>query len=185
MGVYWAFVATKELVVPPPPRPSAQPVPVAVAPVSLPGKLVGKAEEVLDARADSGADSVEEMLEGRIPPDQNAEAVVAGAAEENVLAEKVPSIEAETIEPVGIAIEEMERTSLRPPPSDLFQAWVGEARISGVFQGSPSRALINGKTYREGALIDAELGITFARVDPVEKIVIFRDARGALVGKKY
>lgn len=69
--------------------------------------------------------------------------------------------------------------------SEQFRAFVGAVRINGVFQGSPARALINGHTYREGAVVDEALGIIFDHVEASEKQIIFKDESGAIVRRKY
>ncbi|MFZ9682375.1 MAG: hypothetical protein ACO3DQ_04125 [Cephaloticoccus sp.] len=69
--------------------------------------------------------------------------------------------------------------------SPAFQSFVAEMRINGVFQGSPARALINGRTYSEGEVVDPNLGIVFAGVEPDDKQIVFRDPTGAIVKRKY
>lgn len=69
--------------------------------------------------------------------------------------------------------------------SEQFRAFVGAVRINGVFQGSPARALINGHTYREGAVVDETLGIIFDHVEASEKQIVFKDESGAIVRRRY
>jgi hypothetical protein len=66
-----------------------------------------------------------------------------------------------------------------------FRAFVASATIGGVFQGHPSRALINGVIAREGQVIDEVQGITFERIDAERKTIYFRDSTGAEVSKNY
>jgi len=66
-----------------------------------------------------------------------------------------------------------------------FRAWVAQARISGVFQGSPPRALINGRTVAAGNTVDETLGIIFDGLDSTAKNLLFHDASGAVVTRKY
>jgi hypothetical protein len=72
-----------------------------------------------------------------------------------------------------------------PEPSAALVAWVSELRVSGVFQGTPSRALINGRMMREGETVDETLGIVFDGVNPDDKVLIFRERSGATVGRRY
>jgi hypothetical protein len=83
-----------------------------------------------------------------------------------------------------------------PPPSGraavaeagasrAFVAFVESVRISGVFEGAPARALINGRTVRAGGVVDAPLGVVFVGVDVGARQVVFRDATGAFVRKPY
>ena len=69
--------------------------------------------------------------------------------------------------------------------SPAFRSFVDDARIGGVFQGTPPRALINGRIVRGGQIVDQALGIVFSRVDAENKVVVFTDPTGAVVSKKY
>jgi len=66
-----------------------------------------------------------------------------------------------------------------------FRAFVANANIGGVFQGTPSRALINGRIIREGQVVDDTLGISFERIDVDKKVIYFKDATGAVVSRDY
>jgi hypothetical protein len=72
-----------------------------------------------------------------------------------------------------------------PAASPAFRTFVAGASIGGVFQGTPSRALINGTIVREGQSVEGVLGITFDRIDSVKKIIYFKDSTGAEVSKSY
>lgn len=72
-----------------------------------------------------------------------------------------------------------------PAASADFRAFVANANIDGVFQGTPSRALINGVIVREGQTVSAALGIAFDRIDAVKKVIYFKDSTGAEVSKGY
>jgi len=69
--------------------------------------------------------------------------------------------------------------------SPAFRAYVASATIGGVFQGHPSRALINGVIAREGQVIDEGLAVTFERIDADKKTITFKDSTGAEVSKNY
>ena len=66
-----------------------------------------------------------------------------------------------------------------------FRSWVAQARISGVFQGNPARALINGRTVSAGQVVDELLAITFEGVDHTAKTLVFIDGTGAKVIRKF
>jgi hypothetical protein len=72
-----------------------------------------------------------------------------------------------------------------PAASAAFRAFVAGASVGGVFQGHPSRALINGTIVREGDVVESALGISFDRIDSIQKIIYFKDASGAQVSKSY
>jgi cytoskeletal protein RodZ len=69
--------------------------------------------------------------------------------------------------------------------SPAFRSWVADARVSGVFQGTPARILINGRTVTAGELVDASLGVTFEGIDASTKSLLFRDQTGAGVARKF
>ena len=71
------------------------------------------------------------------------------------------------------------------PASAPFLKFIDDARIGGVFQGSPARALINGKVTRAGQTVDEELGITFNGLDVEHKLLLFSDRTGATTSKHY
>lgn len=87
---------------------------------------------------------------------------------------------AETHAPLEISIP----PSL-PEASIAFVHFADQLRVNGVFQGSPPRAYINGRTVKAGALIDANLGIYFDGIDAGQRQVILRDLSGAIIRKKY
>lgn len=72
-----------------------------------------------------------------------------------------------------------------PVPSPRFVKWGQTLKVTGVFQGSPSRALIEGRLVRQGELIEPVLGVTFHGVDTERKNVILQDESGAQVRLKY
>jgi hypothetical protein len=69
--------------------------------------------------------------------------------------------------------------------SPEFRAFVAGARISGVYQGTPPRAFINGRMMRTGEVVDSFLEITFDSVDPDTKSIVFKDSSGATVSRRY
>jgi len=72
-----------------------------------------------------------------------------------------------------------------PQPSTEFLVWVDSAKISGVFNGTPPRAIVNGLLVRPGEMIDSARGIVFDHVDSAEKEFFFRDRSGAITSKSY
>lgn len=78
------------------------------------------------------------------------------------------------------------RADLPPPePTEEFRNFVTSLKVSGVFQGEPSRALLNGKMYGVGQIVDETLGISFAGVEPESKNLVFKDSDGAVVKRRY
>ncbi|MEO7413320.1 MAG: hypothetical protein ABIZ81_08175 [Opitutaceae bacterium] len=69
--------------------------------------------------------------------------------------------------------------------SPEFLAFVATVKISGVFQGTNSRAFMNGRLTRLGESIDTKLGVLFEGIDAEKKLIIFKDASGAIATRKY
>lgn len=72
-----------------------------------------------------------------------------------------------------------------PPPSPRFVRYAEGLKISGVFQGSPARALVDGRVVREGDVLEPNLGIRFVAVDAATKHLVLQDGTGAQVRVKY
>lgn len=72
-----------------------------------------------------------------------------------------------------------------PPPSDAFRAFVVHLRVSGVFQGEPARALLNGKMCRVGDIVDPGMEIKLVRIEPATKQLVFQDMTGATMPRRY
>ena len=71
-----------------------------------------------------------------------------------------------------------------PGASPEFRARVLALRLSGVFEGEPARAMIDGRLVRAGEVIDERLGLRFDGLEPGRRLR-FRDASGAAVVRKY
>jgi hypothetical protein len=72
-----------------------------------------------------------------------------------------------------------------PPPSDAFRQFVVNMRVNGVFQGENARAMLNGKMYHVGDLVEPKLNVTLFKVDPEAKQLVFRDETGAIMARRY
>jgi hypothetical protein len=130
--------------------------PAAAGPQSLAGKLVNKAQN-------------------------------AAAAHDEVTAE-VEAVSAPQPKPLPALIMEKEPVQMAPQaaiPSPEFQDWVGEVRINSVREGNPARAFINSILVKQGDVVNPQMGITFRGIDADQNLLIFEDASGAVVGKKY
>ena len=66
-----------------------------------------------------------------------------------------------------------------------FRSFVANAKISGVFQGTPSRVVINGRLIREGEVVDPPLGIIFNGIDANRHQLVFKDKSGATVSRRF
>jgi hypothetical protein len=123
--------------------------------------------------------------EGAVPPSLAAELpsppLAGNGAEE--------ASEASPLTGVAAALERPAPLVSPPPappaPSPRFVRYAESIRVSGVFQGSPSRALIDGRIVRAGDLLDPALGIKFVAVDADTKHLILEEPSGARMRVKY
>lgn len=150
---------------------------------TLPGEMVGRAQDAIAAKRDSEQMRVDALAAGEEPPEKTPAAPVT----QPVAPPPAPTtVEVQSQTQIAPGLTATNTTVMAAvEASPAFSAFVAEMRINGVFQGSPARALINGHTYREGQLIDPALGIVFDHVEPETKQIVFRDQSGATVSRKY
>ena len=161
--------------------PVAKPVPkkdlAATAADSLnriatgPGKLMDKAQNALTNRRNGEQAKVDAAITGLEEPTPTPTPATI-------------SIMADSQLTTDIKVNST-RLEAAPAANAEFRAFVANANIGGVFQGTPSRALVNGVIVREGQTVSAALGISFDRIDKVKKEIFFKDATGAEVSKSY
>ncbi len=177
---------------PAPARPAAKPAPTPSETLnqlaSMPGAMINKAQEVISSRREREQDRIDAVVEGDDPSERRfldtpppgqlgRPPSVPPASQQTVTraeAQIAPGVRGTTLEVVAAA-----------DASPAFRAFVGAMSINGVFQGSPPRALINGRTFRAGDTVDSAQGIIFDSADPATKTITFRDRAGATVSRKY
>jgi hypothetical protein len=164
-GGYYGYYGYTKFIAPAPASESASPeATTPAAPTSLPGRMVSKAQDAVAAQ-DHRIEDLDEVQRDpavQTPPAGNEPAVMAA----------MPA----RVEPPAPPA---------PAPSDAFTRFVTDMRISGVFQGEPPRALVNGRTVRAGETIDLGLGIVFVGIDADRRLILMREPSGALAAKKY
>jgi hypothetical protein len=154
--------------------------------MTLPGQLIEKAQSALGAPRQGEQNRVDAVLDGKAVPESQFKRIPRAPVlvpEPEPVPEKVTTQSQSMIAPGVKATTTTVMSAIEASPA--FRSFVGQVRINGVFQGSPSRALLNGHTYREGALVDPALGIYFDHVVPEKKLIVFRDSSGAIVQRKY
>jgi len=72
-----------------------------------------------------------------------------------------------------------------PQASPEFIKFAETMKVSGVLQGPPAKAMLNGRSFRVGAIIDPSLGVIFAGVDGATNRLILRDRTGAELRRAY
>jgi hypothetical protein len=90
-----------------------------------------------------------------------------------------------TIELTPGVLATTESVKAVPNASSAFRTFVASTKISGVYQGTPPRAFINGRLVHTGELVDTDLEITFDSVDLTNRSIVFKDASGATVSRRY
>jgi hypothetical protein len=74
---------------------------------------------------------------------------------------------------------------VRPAPSEAFVVAVNALKISGVMQGSPFRAIVNGRRVEEGDFVNDKLAIRLVGLDHDARTLIFEDSTKAQAKLKY
>jgi hypothetical protein len=164
---------------PKPPAPAAPTVAAVVAKVAAaPAKVVDNGLDAVAQHRAAEQAKVDAAASGEdVTPTPPPDVAAPGApGTQSVLAQA--SIGSD----VKANITRLDTSSAASPD---FRAFVANANIGGVFQGTPSRALINGRIIREGQVVDDTLGITFERIDADKKVIYFKDATGAEVSRDY
>jgi hypothetical protein len=160
-----------------PPRPST-PSTTLNEIAAAPAAAISKAEAVVAAVNANQEAAATEMLTAEEMPVRPIRKPAPKAVEK-----PVPTTSTTSLAPGVTATTAANNVEGDATPA--FRTWVAQARISGIFQGSPARALINGKTVAAGQIVDDLLGITFEGIDPTAKLLVFRDATGVSVTRKF
>ncbi|MDP3071212.1 MAG: hypothetical protein Q8N18_13060 [Opitutaceae bacterium] len=140
----------------------------------IPVNAINKAQDVIAARRASGQTRVDAAALGEDQPDKPAPKPLAAPPPNTALAMTA-------VAPGLAATTRVEAASASP----AFVAWVVNAKINGIFQGTPARAMINGRLVRAGEIVDPALGISFDHIEADRKQIIFKDTTGATVVRKY
>ena len=211
LAAYFAFKPSP----PPPPapkvatKPSAQPNAVTPKPAEVkpapsgptpsvtlneiaaaPKQAVDKAKDVVAARRSNEQARIDAMAAGEEAPDKRAldtpppgrfsslsPSPAAAAAPAPVTGSNAliaPGVTATTND-----------VMVAPKASAAFKRFVADARITGVFQGTPARALINGRMIRAGEVADQVSGVIFDSIDAENKTITFKDRAGIPATRKY
>jgi hypothetical protein len=152
----------------------------------VPVNAINKAQGAIDARRASGQSNLDAAVTGQELADKPAVAApsVTAPSVPSAPAPKPANATAKTSITRGIsATTELESAAVEASPE--FRSFVANAKISGVFQGTPARAFINGRMARAGDTIDLTLGIIFETIDPAKRHLTFKDKSGAMVSRKY
>jgi 3-oxoacyl-ACP reductase-like protein len=73
----------------------------------------------------------------------------------------------------------------QPEPTLQFRAFVDHLKINGVRTGPPPRLFVEGISCRPGDVLDHDLGVIFDGLDSTSNEIIFKDATGAVVRRRF
>ena len=200
VGTYFAWQRFKPEPAAPPPAQKATvtktvtPAPAGPAPLTpsetlnqlahAPANAINKAQEAIAARRASGQARIDAASIGEDLPDAPT-AVPSGAPGRQPAATSRPTAPATTTTTIAPGVTATTQLEAAAEASPAFRSFVANAKVSGVFQGSPSRAVINGRLTRIGEAVDSALGITFEGVDHQRRYLIFKDKSGATVSRRF
>ena len=207
-GGYFAYTHFMPASTPPAPvtkpAPAAQSAPVKKAPAATPPnpaptpsdtlnqlahapkQAINKAQEAIDARRASGQSRVDSALVGEDAPEKPlAEAQSAASKQAPRPAASRPSPVPATSSKIAPGVAATAQVEAAAEATAPFRSFVANAKVSGVFQGPPTRAMINGRLTRAGEIVDTTLGITFNGVDSTNRQLIFQDQSGGTVSRRF
>ena len=169
---------------PPAPVPKSDPAPTPSETLNklahAPKNAIDQAQEAIATRRASGQARIDAASIGEDLPDQ-PRTPAADSGQPAKAATKTATTTT-TIAPNVSATTTMEAA---PEATAPFRSFVANAKVSGVFQGSPARAVINGKLTRAGDVVDPGLGITFDGIDSERRHLVFKDKTGATVSRRF
>jgi len=171
---------------PPGPTPSATLNEIA----AVPKQAIDKAKDVVAARRSNEQARIDAMSAGEEAPDKRAldtpppSRFSGQSSSPNAAAGPASVPGSGSLIAPGITATTNDVTAA-PKASAAFKRFVADARITGVFQGTPPRALINGRMIRAGEVVDQALGVVFDSIDAENKTITFKDRAGIPVTRKY
>lgn len=180
------------------PAPTPAPKATTPAPATPPASPIAKAKAVTETRSQAVAESAAPVAAAApaTPPAPSAPpaaTVAVAPATPTPAASSSPAAASKSVSETATARTTIAKgvtatTHLEQAGADAsveFRTFVANAKISGVFQGTPARAVINGRLARSGETVDATLGIVFDRIDADRRHIVFRDRTGATVTRRY
>jgi hypothetical protein len=154
---------------------AGQPAPLtpsdtANALAKVPVNAINKAQGVVAAREASGQVGVDAVVGSEDLAGKRAVSPTAAAGKTG----PAPSRSSTTVTSVSAGVSATTEVDAAPEASPAFRSFVANAKVSGVFQGTPP-----------GETVDGGLGVEFSGLDADKKQLIFKDKAGATVFRKY
>jgi hypothetical protein len=153
------------------------------APVSAPGKLIESAQEAVAGRRGNVQEGIDAIMDGRDPSGSRGSGTPLPGELVGRPAPGLSSFSSSAAISPGVSVTTEIQASKEA--SAAFRYIVTDAKVTGVYQGSPPRALINGRLIRVGQMLDEGLEISFEGIDAENRVLNFVDRSGARVSKRY
>jgi hypothetical protein len=171
---YWFFVRAPSSVSNPPvavlPAPSA-------AKQMLPGTAATLRPQV------NAATASHPVAAGALPGKATSVAPAALPAKTAIVQHTPPAPAAQA------AVKPMPVSPPAPPPpliaSPQFRAYVDHLKINGVRAGPPARLVVDGAAFDQGDVMNSDLGVVFFGVDPNTGEILFKDATGVILRRRF
>jgi len=180
--------ATKVAVAPPAPAAANPASPKAGAPTG-PGPALSETQSAIAHAPVNAINKARDVAAKRVGSGQGRDAISEitdddpSTAKAAAKAPAAPVTTSSNIAPgVSATNDNITAMSEASPP---FRSFVANAKITGVFQGTPPRIMLNGRLVRGGESVDSNLAISFDSVDTEKKLLVFKDKTGATVSRRY
>jgi hypothetical protein len=105
----------------------------------------------------------------------------------SIVHDEVPRSEPARVEGATVLIGNQPAVTLGSAvkPTPAFLSWVQQINVNGVRSGRSPRVFVDGVMYGVNETVDFGLKIKFVGIDPARELLLFRDASGAVAGKRY
>ncbi len=176
--VYWFFFRT--------PSPAPAPARVVTSPAATPRPVAPVAVEAQPRPAEAVPPAAADhaMVSGETPAKPGTGAAAAAPAAAVPAATTAVTAPAPSATPAAVSLPPI--AAPEPAgPSAQFRAFVDHLKINGVRTGPPARLFVDGVACRPGDALDRELGVIFVGVDSDSNEILFKDATGAIVRRRY
>jgi hypothetical protein len=178
-GYFWFFVRTPA----PAPRPAAVANPPPVAPTPQPQVAAVAPRPHVSETAAATAH----------PPETGEPPANTTTPVQTVASAKAPAVLPLVVEAAPSAPVVVNPPPAQPPPvpprplvaSAAFRAFVDHVKIGGVRTGPPARLVVDGVACDPGDVMNRELGVVFVGVDADKNEILFKDATGAVLRRRF
>jgi hypothetical protein len=182
--------AMKDAVTPAPVAPGPTPSATLNEIAAAPKQAIDKAKEAVAARRGNEQARIDAMAAGEEAPDKRAldtpppSRFYGRSQSPDAAGTQIPVPGSGSVVAPGV-VATTNAVVTAPKASAAFTRFVADARITGVFQGIPPRALINGRMIRAGEVVDQALGVVFDSIDAEKKTITFKDRAGIPATRNY